>query len=161
MANKFYNEQNFKATVNGHEYVFCCASQSTSYGFRHVCVRYRDCGSVNFRAFRASDISRCSYYNRTWERFKYETVLRKEIERQDLPKEVIDELVAILIDGKAQKEHEECEKQIAAFQALYNNTSDTFKEKAKNIHITSEEQAQEVMSLMKLDVALQALGMVD
>lgn len=50
---------------------FTCFSQSTSYGFRHIAFK----GIVLNPKSQKPDAKRC-YYNRTWERFQYESVLR-------------------------------------------------------------------------------------
>ena len=46
---------------------FCCESQGTRYGFRHLCYVFKDGQEVAFA-------KRC-YYNRTWERWEFESVL--------------------------------------------------------------------------------------
>jgi hypothetical protein len=54
------------------EYNVVCNSESTRYGFRHLAVLHRN----YFEIARA----KCCYYNRTWERFEFESVLEKIIE---------------------------------------------------------------------------------
>jgi len=54
------------------EYKAVCESQSTRYGFRHVAILLKN-GSEVFR-------SKACYYNRTWEAYEYQTVLRTLIE---------------------------------------------------------------------------------
>lgn len=45
-----------------------CESGNTRHGFKHTAtVIYKGC---------VCDIEKCFYYNRTWERFQYESVLR-------------------------------------------------------------------------------------
>lgn len=46
-----------------------CESQSTRYGFRHIAYLLRDGREV--------DSAKCCYYNRTWERYEFESVLEK------------------------------------------------------------------------------------
>lgn len=151
MARKFYGQKTFTATVNGHDYKFCCAGQDTNYGFRHVCIRYKDLGNVNFSAFSSSKMSRACYYNRTWESFKYETVLKKEIDRQDLPKEIKQEIYNQLILGIQKAEHEKAEKEIQQFKEIYNNCSDRQKQMLSNLPLmTSEEDVRSVKALMLL-----------
>lgn len=47
--------------------IFVCKSESTRYGFRHLCYVFKDGQEVAFA-------KRC-YYNRTWERWEFESVL--------------------------------------------------------------------------------------
>lgn len=49
-----------------------CNSQATRYGFRHIATLHKN----GFEISRA----KCCYYNRTWERFEFESVLNKIIE---------------------------------------------------------------------------------
>lgn len=143
MAYAFRNKETFKATVNNKEYSINCYTQSTSYGFRHVAFIDGVWGETQ--------LAKAAYYNRTWERFTYETVLKKAIDK--LPKEDRAELYNILIERKAQAEHEQAEKDIAAFQALYNKTSDNFKQMAQNLPpMTSESDVNMVKGLMALDI---------
>lgn len=53
-------------------------SQSTQYGFRHVCE------SISFEIYKDKAIIdlpgisiRCCYYNRTWERWRFQSVILK------------------------------------------------------------------------------------
>lgn len=144
MARKFYGKQTFTATVNGNTYVINCYGQDTSYGFRHVAFLKRNGYE--------EQLAKATYYNRTWERFTYETVLEKAIEK--LPKADQQGLHDILIDGKAQAEHEKCEQEIKSFENLYNQTSDTFKEKMANSNLimNNENDVQMVKGLMLLDI---------
>lgn len=50
-----------------------CFSQRTSYGFRHV-ASLRENGSEICTA-------RCSYYNRTWEAYTFQSVMQRVIEK--------------------------------------------------------------------------------
>ena len=51
---------------NGFEFV--CASEGTRYGFRHLCTVF------DANGYEVKKCKRC-YYNRTWERFTFESVL--------------------------------------------------------------------------------------
>ena len=144
MAYAFRNKQTFTATLStGKTYTINCYTQSTSYGFRHVAFLEDGWGETQ--------IAKATYYNRTWERFTYETVLRNAIKK--LPKADQQELHDILIERKAQAEHEQAEKDIAAFQVLYEKTSDNFKQMAQNLPpMTSESDVNLVKGLMALDI---------
>ena len=158
MAYKLYGRQEFSATVDGREFTFTCYGQSTSYGFRHLCtLGYNDTTKQEY--IRRDIIAKAVYYNRTWERFRYETVLRRGIENLDETKEVKEKLKAILIDKTAQDEHEKCMAQVKAFENLWNGLSDKNKEHLKNgvgeNGITSNEQANAVMAVMGLMTLMQ------
>ena len=158
MAYKLYGREVFRATVDEQEFTFTCYSQSTSYGFRHICCEgFSDTDVAKY--VRDDIIAKATYYNRTWERFKYETVLRKAIENLYETDEVKQKLKDILIEHKAQKEHEECEKQVKAFETLFNGLSEKNKEHIRNgvgeNGIQSKEQAQMVMGVMQMMTLLQ------
>ena len=146
MARRFYGKQTFTATVNGREYKINCYGQDTNYGFRHVA--FLD------RGYTEEQLAKACYYNRTWERFTYETVLRNAIEK--LPKEDREQLHDILIERKAQADHERCEKEIAAFQSLYEKTSPEFKERMakSDIVMQNDDDVKAVKGLMLLDMVL-------
>ena len=140
--------QTFTATTStGRTVSIECCYQNTSYGFRHVAF------------YDHFQVAKATYYNRTYERFTYETVLRKALgnlrKDKDITKEEHDELYSILIDRKAEAEHEQAEKTIQAFKALYDKTSDAFKERAKDLPLmTSESDVQAVKGLMLIDVLM-------
>ena len=151
MAYKLRNREVFRATVNGTDYTFTCYTQDTSYGFRHICCEGFSNTDV-CRYVKDDIIAKASYYNRTWERFRYETVLRQAIEKQ--PKADRQGLNDILIEKKSQTEHEKCEQEIKSFENLYNQTSDTFKEKIANSNLimNNDNDVQMVKGLMLLDI---------
>jgi hypothetical protein len=55
-----------------NEYNIVCNFENTRYGFRHLAVLHR----AGFEIARA----KVCYYNRTWERFEFESVLEKIID---------------------------------------------------------------------------------
>ena len=151
MAYKLYGRQVFRAEVNGNSYTFTCYTQDTSYGFRHICCE--GFSNTDVCRYVAGDIvAKATYYNRTWESFRYETVLSRAIEKQ--PKADREQLHAILIEKKAQDEHERCEKEFKAFESLYNQTSDKFKDVAKNIVMNDETDMQIVKGIMLMDIVM-------
>ena len=151
MAYKLYGREVFRAEVNGNSYTFTCYSQGTSYGFRHICCEGFSNTDV-CRYVSGDIIAKATYYNRTWESFKYETVLARAIEKQ--PKEDREQLKAILIDKKNQEEHEQCERELKAFESLYNRTSDKFKDVAQNIVMNDEKDMQIVKGIMLMDIVM-------
>ena len=140
------NIQYFTAKVNGREYEFRCYTTWTRNGF---------CHTVQNRTYSVSDTKQ-SYINRTWERFDYETVLKRAIEKLStvvgLPKEIVDEVYAQIIEGKAAEEEKQAEEMVKSFEALHSALSPENKERLANsgIEIHSEEDAHAVMGLMAL-----------
>lgn len=138
--------QYFTAKVNGKEYEFRCYTTWTRNGF---------CHTVQNRTYSVSD-TKVSYINRTWERFTYESALSKAIDKlhkeTNLTKEVIEEIRAQIIDGKAAEEEKKADEFINKFEKLHAGLSDENKERLANsgIEIHSEEQARGVMGLMTL-----------
>lgn len=158
MAYALYGRQVFRAEVNGEQFTFTCYGQGTSYGFRHICtLGFNDTTVAKY--IKDKIIAKACYSNRTWESFKYETVLRKGINNLDVANEVKEQLKAILIDKTAQEEHERCEAQVKAFENLWNGLSDKNKEHIRNgvgeNGLQSEEQADMVMGVMKAMTLLQ------
>ena len=60
-------------------FLFVCKSEGTRYGFRHVCDVAKMDGMHFFARFK-----RC-YYNRTWERFDFESVLNDACRSLKIP----------------------------------------------------------------------------
>ena len=96
-----------------------------------------------------------TYYNRTWERFDYETVLKRAIGK--LPADLQKEVYAQIIEGKAAEEHEKAEAMVKSFEALHSALSTENKERLANsgIEIHSEEDAHAVMGLMSMMALMQ------
>ena len=153
MAYALYGRQVFRAEVNGKDFIFTCYGQGTSYGFRHICCEGFSDTTVA-RYVKDDIIAKACYYNRTWESFKYETVLRKGIENLYESDEVKAKLKAILIDKTAQDEHERAEQQVKTFENLWNGLNEKNKEHIRNglgdNLIQTEEQAHAVMGIMAI-----------
>lgn len=149
MSYKLYGREVFEANVNGVNYVFTCYGQDTRYGFRHIVTRgYND--TTDASCVRYDIIAKACYYNRTWERFRYESVLRSAIEKVTKDEEIRKVLHNVIIEKKAKEEHEKCEAMFGAFKTLYDGLSDTNKDKLKDTFITSEAQARLVMLEMAM-----------
>lgn len=144
MAKK-YSEQTFTCTIKGEEIEFYCYTTDTRYGFCHTCV-CRSHDTTN---------TKVSYLNRTWERFKYETALASAIKK--LPKHLQEEAKAVLIEHKAQEEHERCERQFNAFKTLYEglNTKNKKTLAESGVEMHTEQDMQGVMGVMALMSATQ------
>ena len=78
MANKLKYRQDFEVQLSGLIIKLTCYYQSTHTGFRHLCFRTRICnnGDPNTKDY----IAKCVYYNRTWEEYLYQTVLKQALE---------------------------------------------------------------------------------
>ena len=149
------NRQVFSATVNGKEFTFTCYTQSTSYGVREICCLGFS-NTTECKYIKDDIIGKDCIYNRPWYRFKYENALNRGIKNLNESKEVKQALHDILIDGKAQAEHEQAEKEIQAFQNLYNQTSQEFKDRIANsgIVMNSDSDVQAVKGLMLIDILM-------
>ena len=145
------NCQTFTAEVNGHEYTFNAYTTSTRNGFCHTI-----CTFVFDGEFRNLTDTKVSYWNRTWERFEYESALSRAIEK--CPKADQKALRDILIEHKAKKKHEECEAFLKSFESADNKLSDKNKEILRNSpQIQTQEQAEGVLSVMHMMNAVDAI----
>ena len=142
MAVKQYDVRYFTAKVNGKEIEFRCYTTDTRCGFCHT-AHY-----VGWD-YDLTD-TKASYYNRTWERFEYESVLKRAIDK--LPADIQKEVYAQIIEGKAAEEEKQAEEMVKSFEALHSTLSTENKERLANsgIEIHSEEDAHAVMGLMAL-----------
>lgn len=141
MAYKKYDYKNFSCTLpNGKTIMFVCWTENTRYGFRHLCHNLDDYG-------RGYTSKRC-YYNRTWERFEYESVLQDAIEK--LPKDIQGVVSAYLIDRTAEKIKQECDNFLASFKAEYDKLSPSMKETLSKTTITNDKQAKTTLAIMKM-----------
>lgn len=145
MATAKRNIQEFSCKVNGNEYRFKCYTTSTRCGFCHTVV------SLDY------DVrdTKVSYYNRTWERFTYETALRGMISK--FPKGMRGAMTDQIIDGKAAEEEEKAEAMFQGFKKLHDGLNAENKERLANSGITiqSESDARAVMVLMGLMTLMQ------
>lgn len=146
---KRYNERTFSCNINGRSYTFKAWTTYTVNGFCHT-VRSMD--------FDITD-TKVSYCNRTWERFDYETCLKRAIGKitdKDMAKRLYD----ILIDGKAEEEQEKAEAFVSAFSTAYNQLSDKGKESlAKAIGengLQNEEQAEAALAMAQFGAIIGA-----
>ena len=77
MTNKLKYRQDFEVKLLGQVFKLTCYYQSTRTGFRHLCFYTSMCkDEPNTK----DCIAKCVYYNRTWEEYPYETVLRQALE---------------------------------------------------------------------------------
>ena len=139
---KQYDTRYFTAKVNGKEVEFRCYTTETRNGFCHT-AHYAGWD------YRINDTKE-GYCGRTWERFRYETVLKRAIKK--LPTEIQQEVYDQIIDGKAAEEEKKAEEQFQAFKDLHSSLSDENKERLANsgIEMHSENDVRGVMGLMAL-----------
>lgn len=142
MSVKHYNTQYFTAKVNGEEITFVCYTTHTRVGFCHT-------ARLTGWNYNISDTKQ-TYYNRTWERFTYESVLKRAIDK--LPTEIRQQVYDQIIDRKAAEEEEKADAMVKSFEALHSSLSDENKAHLVNsgIEIHSEEDAKSVMRVMAL-----------
>ena len=134
------NYQIFTAVVDGQEINFRCWSADKS--ITHYCED------------EAGRRSRISWGNRTWECFRYESVLRKAIEKY--PRAMQPELRAQIIDRTEKEEAERCGADLARFQSLHASLNEDNKNSLAELpQIETEAQASAVFGLMALMVAMQ------
>ena len=151
MSYKYYGRTVFETEIDGKKYSFTCFGQDTSYGFRHVCFE----GNNIYYPEHAKRylLNKCCYYNRTWECFQYQTVLRGAIEKLNIDKQIKEDLKTVLIDRKELEIHEECEKWTKDFEDTWNSLSEENKQHVKNglgdNLLQTEEQAKAVLGIMK------------
>lgn len=140
-----YDINYFTAKVNGHEIEFKCWTTDTRNGFCHTC----ECLSYD------TTNTKASYYNRTWERFQYESVLKRAIEK--LPTDIQQAVYDQIIDHKAAEEEKKADEMVAKFEELHAGLSDENKALLANsgIEIHSEQDAKSVMGLMAMMSLLQ------
>ena len=153
MAYKLYSREVFETEVNGKKYVFTCYTQNTSYGFRHICT-YGFNNTTECRLVKDDIIGRCSYYNRTWECFRYQSVLRKAIRNLNTDNQTKEDLNTILVKREEIKRREQAEREVKAFETLWNGLTEKNKQHIRNglgdNLIQTEEQAKAVTSVMKM-----------
>ena len=78
MVYKLEYRQDFSVTINDNEYRLTCYYQNTRIGFRHLCFRKLSPDEVpNPKDY----IAKCTYINRTWEAYPYESVLRQAVNK--------------------------------------------------------------------------------
>jgi len=150
---KLRNREVFEAVVNGVTYTFTCYTQHCGTHVRELCYKGRN-NTTETRYIKRNQVGKDIWLNRPWYRWRYENALRNGIETVAPDKETEQTLKDILIEKKAQAEHEQAEKEIAQFKALYDKTSDTFKERIadSNIIMNDENDLNLVKGLMALDI---------
>ncbi|MBO7734833.1 MAG: hypothetical protein J6S67_19895 [Methanobrevibacter sp.] len=86
---KSYNSRVFTYKVGDKTYRFYCHTEDTKYGFRHLCDVFYNGQPVAYATSK--------YYNRTWETFDYQSVMKKASDlisnaTEDEKKDLIDQI---------------------------------------------------------------------
>lgn len=147
---KTYNYENFNfKTLDGDELKIVCFGYDTGKSWGHKAVILNNDMQVKI-----------VYYNRTWERFKYESVLYKAVEafypyaKQKAEKAVIYKQLKAIADNKSAEAQAwlNCFKK--AYDALSDETKNTIKK--SDVFITSIEQGDALIKTAQLIDALKA-----
>lgn len=134
---KRYGQETFSCENNGITISFNCYTTDTRNGFCHHAVcSWND------------EHTRLSYSNRTWERFRYETVLLYAIKK--LPKEMQGFVKSVIIDGKAEQARQDAESFINAFKQEYKKATPQMKKALSKVNIQTPEQAKSVLTITKV-----------
>lgn len=146
MATKTYNQKHFTFIVNGQTCTIYCNTTHTRTGFCHHAYF---CGLG-----RELEHTRKSYYNRTWECYDYESVMRAAVAK--LPKS-IQPAFYLELDNIGRRESERCERLFAAFTRNFNALSSDQKQfvREHTPHLETAEQAQTVSAGMVLMAMMQ------
>lgn len=149
MAYKYYNHESFSVELPGGEYITLhCSSQSTRYGFRHVCD-FRRPGDFNFTR------AKCCYYNRTWESFRYESVLHAAA-RKCTPE--IAKAIREMCKNRADAGCRKAQEDIATFEKAWNAAPAGVKDAVKGITIETEKDAAAVTGILQAAALLQTIA---
>lgn len=131
--------------VNGQPLSITCDKTYTRDGFCHHAFLY-GCGFYH-------EHTRVKYYNRTWERFTYESVLRAAVRK--LPKEYRAPL-ELEIDTIATDAAAKADAFLQAFRRNYSALSDEQKDflRAHTPHLETPDQAKAVAGTVALMAAI-------
>lgn len=131
---KKYGYETFSCENNGITISFNCYTTNTRNGFcHHAICSWND------------EHTRRSYLNRTWERFRYESVLYDAIGK--LPKEMQGFIKANIIDKNYEKAKQEAESFLSAFKQEYKKATPRMKQALSKVNIQTHEQAKSVLAI--------------
>ena len=152
---KLKNREVFEAVVNGVTYTFTCYTQYCGTHVRELCYKGRN-NTTETRYIKRNQVGKDIFYNRPWYRWRYENALREGIETVAPDKETEQALKDILIEKKSQTEHEKCERDLKAFEEMFNKTSNSFKKAVadSDFMIQDENDVKLINGLMALDIVL-------
>lgn len=108
---------------------FSCKTEKTRYGFRHLCkLNYFDFHDVNDDTKDGSVCDKSCYYNRTWERYEYQTVMRKTVLKaidkrmQMVRNDILKEFHVSTLNNRGRLFYERCaeDRTIKNLREIYN-----------------------------------------
>lgn len=143
---KTFNHKDFTCEINGRVFNFYCETTHTRMGFcHHVYDFSQEYGSKRYH-------TRVSYYNRTWERFTYESCLESHFRKYDK------ELAQALRVGIIDKENAIIDKKMAAWKKSFKAFSENLqkvREKRpdayKDVTVNTTDEAQTLMGIVALE----------
>ena len=101
-----------RLNINGHDVTFVCSSRGTRNGFAHDCELYID--------ERFISEAHCYYYNRTWERYQYQTAMKNAV--AEVLKELYEETEMILKEEEGWSRITKDRR--ATIDCIYNDSAD-------------------------------------
>jgi|GEM_PF-1327155 len=136
---KIYNQQTFTFMINGVPVAIYCNTTDVPTGFLHHAYL---CGFG-----REFEHSRVKYYNRTWEAYDYETVLKAAAAKL---KKADRESLLLEIDTYGDKDREKYNKFFADFQRNFKTLSTEQKDflKKHTPHIETANQARAIAGVV-------------
>lgn len=145
MATKHYNKKVFSFMINGEAVSFYCSTTRTRAGFCHHVYAW-GLGKEN-------EHTRKSYYNRTWEKFDYETALYRAVEKF---RKAHRAPLRLEIENIGKTEREKATAFLNTFKANFAALSDEQKEfvKKHTPHIETSAQAHAVSLCVALMAAM-------
>lgn len=131
----------FTKTIDGVERTIACWTSNTRDGFAHHARMSYGEKTIS---------SKVEYLNRTWETFRYETVIDRLINR--LPKDEQDKWRKVFIKGESEAEAERCDKWFNDFKDTFDGLSEESKQivREKTPFIETKEQGDAVLAGMKM-----------
>lgn len=148
MATKIYNRVTYTFIINGEAVSFYCSTTDTRNGFCHHVYTWGK--------GKDGEHTRISYFNRTWERFDYESALYSAADKF---RKADREAIRLEIDNIGRTEHEKAERFIQAFETNYKALSNEQKKFVADHTPTIEtkDQAHAVAAGVGLLAAINAL----
>jgi hypothetical protein len=143
---KAYDYKNFEFVVDGKIVIITAWRTNTRNGFTH------QCNSVDFPEVTKS---RICYFNRAWESFEYESVLKAFAGK--LPKAVQASILE-QIDNYSELERIKACQSVEAFSRSFEALSDKGKESVRRIFADGVQDADSAQMVVNMFGALEALG---
>lgn len=145
MSKKYnFKQFNFK-TLNDGELVINCYVYEYATGWGHKCSFWSD--TIDYAE------KRHTYYNRTWERFEFETLIQEVIQAiyPGKKRKLEREFLFKQVEAIAQRESEKAQAWINGFTKLWNSCKPETREKIQkmDLFINTQEQADATIQTIK------------